>query len=315
MKRTQWSTLGLGLGALALGAMTLAAVASAPTLALAAPQEESVEEEKARRDALRAEIVAQQRARLAKIEQAEGSAVRERVAQAESMAMALAEEMAAKAAQEGRIRVRTPRGIVRSFGFGGSSAERVLAQAEELELTDAQRDAIRAAEKQHRRDGIEREAAIDLARLDLDELMEPRDDALDLAAVEAKLLEISRLEVQDQVADLRLRQRVRETLTPEQRDELEEMAGVFVLRDGALGWHDGEMMFDAPGRELLFELRDRMPRLEHHFLRELPEGRWFFRHDEDDDEEEGEEGEQEGEGVEIVAPGASSGASGTVIAL
>lgn len=313
MKRTQWSTFGLGLGALALGAMTLTAVASAPSFALAAPQEESVDEEKARRDAMRAEIVAQQRARLAKIEQAQASAIRERVAQAESMAMALAEEVAAKAAQEGRIRVRTPRGVVRSFGLGGNSAERVLAQAEELELTGAQQQAIRTAQKQHRREGIEREAAIDLARLDLDELMEAGDDSLDLAAVEAKLLEISRLEVQDRVAGLRLRQRVRETLTAEQREQLAEMGDVFVLGDGAFGWRDGDLMLEGPGREFLFELRDRMPHWEHRFLRELPKGRWFFRHDDDEEEREGQE--QEGVGVGIVGPERSSGAREAVIAL
>lgn len=115
----------------------------------------------------------------------------------------------------------------------GPSAERVLAHAEDLELSEDQQDRIRSIRRQHRRDEISRNAAIEVAELDLDELMQDAERA-DLDAVEAQMMEIARLRVEGRIADLRVRRQVEETLTAEQIEQLDEssVGGVFRLREG-----------------------------------------------------------------------------------
>lgn len=314
MNRQRWTVFGAGAGALAVGAFALLASASIARPALAVPQEQE-EVSAARMQAALKEAMERQQAELIVVQEYSAQAAKEQAARAEAMAAEMAERLAqveVRSRQDGRsrVRIRSPRGIVRSFGLGGGAADRVLAHAEELELSDAQRDQIRAADKQHRRDAIERQAAMDLARLDLDELMEGEDAEMDLSAVESKLLEISRLEVADQVADLRLRQSVHAVLTPEQRDEFGEMGNIFVLGDGDVRWQEGEnLFFDGPGRDMLFELRERMPQMWHYRMdKGFPKGELFFRHEHEDDDD-----EEEGEGGEQVSRRTGAGTSRSVI--
>ena len=93
--------------------------------------------------------------------------------------------------------------------------------AEELELSEQQEDEIREVRRQHRRASIEREAAIEVAGLDLEELMEDPHIA-DLAAVEQQMQAMSELRVEGRVADLRLTQQVWGVLTVEQRDQIQD---------------------------------------------------------------------------------------------
>ncbi len=97
---------------------------------------------------------------------------------------------------------------------GGGMAGRALANAEELELTEAQRD--------HRRNDIRRDADIEIAELELEEMMEA--DALDLDAIETHMRQIANLQVEERMANLRMDGTVRDLLTVEQLDQLDEMS-------------------------------------------------------------------------------------------
>ena len=120
---------------------------------------------------------------------------------------------------------------------GGGADERVLRMTEELELTAQQGDVIREARRQHHRASIERKAAIGVAELDLEELMEAPHTA-DLAAVEQQLHAVSELRVASHVADLRLTQEVWGVLTIEQRDQLQGKSHIAFPRRGnrLRGW-------------------------------------------------------------------------------
>ncbi len=191
-------------------------------------------------------------------------------------------------------------------------------------MTDAQADQIREARTAHRRSEIERDAAIEVAELDLEDLMHDEASA-DLAAVEAKMLEIARLRVDGRIAGLRLHQQVMGVLTDEQREQLDEMGGFriairgrggeptelrlrrgpegrFFFRDGegGFGLHLDDEAFDLAGSEWrgrLFEALEPLRNLEF----------WFDGEHEEHGEEA--EGEQE-EGTS----GVSRGSDGTRIA-
>ena len=147
-----------------------------------------------------------------------------------------------------RVRISAPGMLLRR---GSNSADAILARAEELELTDDQQDGIRSAERDHRRAEIERQAAIEVAELDLDSLLENEYEA-DLGAVQTQMEQISRMRVEDRVAGLRLRQQIRAILTPGQRDKADEMRrhpfGVLTrtLREGDPHQHEEGEEHEGP---------------------------------------------------------------------
>ena len=144
-----------------------------------------------------------------------------------------------EALQDGRSRMRAaPRIAMRHRGpGGGATAERVLRMADELELTDQQEEEIRQVSRQHRRAAIERNAAIEVAGLDLEELMRDPHTA-DLGAVEQQMQAIGTLRIQDRIANLSVTQRVWGALTAEQRDQLEDErhGAYFIGGDGPRAW-------------------------------------------------------------------------------
>ncbi len=199
------------------------------------------------------------------------------------------------------------------FRGGGLSADRVLAMSEQLELTDAQEEQIREARRDHRRAQIEREAQIELAGLDLREMMEDL-DAADLNAIESAMQRRAELRVQDQMANLRLSRQVRDILTEEQREMLpSSRRNVFMLRgDGphalmqdhevvleALdGWNwDGDFDFDFDFDDHVFELHgeDAGPMIYRYHLQQQEEK-------EGDDDEVGTEGTAVGEVLSGYTP-------------
>lgn len=170
--------------------------------------------------------------------------------------------------------------------MGGRGADRILAHAEELELSADQQERLRAADKANRRAAIEREAQIEVAELDLEDMLRDLDTA-DLNAVETKMLAISQLKVAGRVADLRLRQQLDGILTQEQRDKLEDMRGdVMFLRGG----EPGMLRFKregGPGAEFFFgrgELFEPFEWIED-FEFEMPGGVYEFRFGPDEDDE------------------------------
>jgi len=108
-------------------------------------------------------------------------------------------------------------------GFGGGRfdlASRALGRADEISLTDVQKQGIEEARDAHRRQQIERDASMKLMGLDLAELL--GDDSADLAAIEQKMNEAAGLRVQEQMAALRYQRSVKGILSAEQIEQLND---------------------------------------------------------------------------------------------
>ncbi len=198
-------------------------------------------------------------------------------------------ESALEGLQERRERVRvSPRIAIRRHGSGrGNIAERVLGMADDLELTEQQEDEIREMRRQDRRASIERDAAIEVAGLDLEELMEDP-HAADLGAVEQQMQAIGNLRIASRIAGLRLSQQVWAMLTAAQREQLQDdRHNVFMLRrDGPHGWafsgdDGGDFVFDLDSNDFMPE--EWMNDLDFDFDfdfgsdGDLPFGLWRFR--------------------------------------
>ncbi len=210
-------------------------------------------------------------------------------------------ERAHNGMQERRERLRVaPRiALRRHCSRGGSIAERVLDMSEDLELTEQQRDEIRELRRQDRRASIERDAAIEVADLDLEELMEDRHTA-DLGAVEQQMQRIGNLRVASRIADLRLSQQVWGMLTAEQREQFQdERHNVFMLRgDGPFSWSSSSgdnFVFDLDADDFMPD--EWMDDFDFDFEfgpGDAPFGVWRFRdrmHEDDEVHEEEQEGE------------------------
>jgi len=119
-----------------------------------------------------------------------------------------------------------PMGAVRGrSGIGGGRfdlASRALARAEDIGLTDVQKQGIEEARDAHRRQQIERNASMQLAGLDLAELL--KDDSADLIAVEQRMSAAAELRVQEQIAALRYRRNVQGILSAEQIEQLNDFS-------------------------------------------------------------------------------------------
>jgi len=125
-----------------------------------------------------------------------------------------------------------PMGAMRGrSGIGGGRfdlASRALGRAEDIGLTDVQKQGIEEARNAQRRQQIEREASMKLLGLDLVELL--GDDSADLTVVEQKMREAADARVQGQMAALRYRRNVKGILTAEQIEQLKEMGADFMRR-------------------------------------------------------------------------------------
>ena len=120
------------------------------------------------------------------------------------------------------IRVRPSVRFSGDFAFRNRSAvSRILAHAEELELTEVQEDQIRTLQRDSRRQQIRRDADREIAEMDLEEMMDS--DTGDLDVVEQKMREIANLEVDARIDGLRVERSIMAVLTPEQRDQLDEL--------------------------------------------------------------------------------------------
>jgi len=123
--------------------------------------------------------------------------------------------------QQGRMvadRGRGPRGRM----GGGGLAARALAHADEIGLSAQQRDQILAAQRALQEEQINRRAATQIDELELRDLMGA--DSRDLAAIEAKLRELSEQRIAGQMAALRFDETVGGLLSAEQRATLDELA-------------------------------------------------------------------------------------------
>lgn len=127
-------------------------------------------------------------------------------------------------------------GYDRQFGLGmarrfGPRAGRHLslgriahdpALRERLGITDEQVAKIQAAQSQFAKQQIQRQAELRIKRMELAELL--RAENPDRAAIEKKLRELNDLELQAKMAGLDHGMAMRNLLTPEQREQLKQLA-------------------------------------------------------------------------------------------
>ncbi|MGD8329373.1 MAG: Spy/CpxP family protein refolding chaperone [Acidobacteriota bacterium] len=203
-----------------VAALMFAALLAMPATPALAAQQSGVEQEEAAR--ARAELQAQleqMQQRLAEQQQVSAEAARryeqelQRVQEARERALAAAER------QMQRVRVDA----LRLRSGCGTFGEAVLDHADDLSLSDEQVGEIRTAQRSLRRAAIERNADIEVGQMDLEVLYEA--DQLDLAAIRTKLEELATLGVDEQMSGLQLREQVRDILTPEQRQQLDDLHG------------------------------------------------------------------------------------------
>ncbi len=134
-------------------------------------------------------------------------------------------------AQAGQIRV-SPGGAWR-VRSSASAVSRVLAHAEDIGLTeDQEEDQIRELQRGVRREQIRRDADLEIAEMDLEEMMDNNGANLDV--IEQKMREVANLGVDARMAGMRLERDVMALLTPEQRDDLEELMPERVIYESIL---------------------------------------------------------------------------------
>ncbi len=103
----------------------------------------------------------------------------------------------------------------------GAYGEVVIDHAEELGLTETQEEQIHGLRREHERTAIARRADIEVAEMDLEALDEDLD--ADIAAVRSGLESLAALRIDAQIADRELRRDLRQVLTVEQREQLDEI--------------------------------------------------------------------------------------------
>ena len=178
----------------------------------------SMESTNAAQEALRPQIEQRLRDSLRTAEHSMRSAELQ-MAYAMRHAMANAERAAAHAAEQAQLRI----GRGGAFFFLGCDeyGYSVLDQAGDLGLTEAQIDQVEDIQRSYRRESIQRRADVEVAEMDLENLMENPD--ADLNEVRAKLEEVSSLEVDSTIAGLRLKRDVRQVLSMEQIEQLDDV--------------------------------------------------------------------------------------------
>ena len=130
-------------------------------------------------------------------------------------------------------------------GPGGMAIERLLANASDLGLSDAQQSKLREIRKQVPGALMPKQQLVEEARLDMQDLMaQSKSSAADLKKAHDKLIK-ARSELEAAQFDLRMQ--VREVLTPEQRDKIRTTVrggARMRMRQQRLGWNEFD---DAPG--------------------------------------------------------------------
>jgi Spy/CpxP family protein refolding chaperone len=92
--------------------------------------------------------------------------------------------------------------------------------AAELDLTDAQREKMRDIADRQKRQSIKARADMDIARMDLRELM--REDEAELPKINAQIDKISKMRADMEKSNAGMRIEMRSVLTPEQKQKLKE---------------------------------------------------------------------------------------------
>lgn len=118
-----------------------------------------------------------------------------------------------------------------------------LDRLEALALDQAQRNAVREIQNRTRKERVKKRAEIQVAMLELDELLEA--DAVDLKAAETKMRQVESLRTAMHLAMVREQEEIKARLTPEQRSQLHGKGAGGPSRDCRM--HEGGMQHRHEG--------------------------------------------------------------------
>ncbi len=114
-----------------------------------------------------------------------------------------------------------------------------------LGLSEKQIDDLKAIRTRAEKDTIKKRAELQLARVDLRELLHK--DQVDMKAVEASLKKAESVRTDLKLAHIKAREEIKAILTPEQRKKLkEDIKASFMMHEGRLGESHGMHEFTPP---------------------------------------------------------------------
>lgn len=106
-------------------------------------------------------------------------------------------------------------------GAGMCSEQMMMEKFKELGLDDKQKETVKAIKLRMKKDEIKRNSDIDIAKIELQEIVGK--DVVDLAAAEAKVKQLHAMKADKAIAHIKAREEVKATLTPEQKKKFSAM--------------------------------------------------------------------------------------------
>jgi Spy/CpxP family protein refolding chaperone len=122
-------------------------------------------------------------------------------------------------------------------GPGMMGEHRILGKLWSLGLDDQQKEAVKEIVRKTMRESIKKRADLDIARLDLRDVLDK--DSVNIQAAESKLKQIASMETDIRLLHIKEYEDIKSKLTPDQRKKLKEMIGHGMMM-GEMGMMQGE---------------------------------------------------------------------------
>jgi Spy/CpxP family protein refolding chaperone len=123
------------------------------------------------------------------------------------------------------------------MGPGMMSEHHILGKLLSLGIDDQQKEAVKEIVRKTMRESIKKRADLDIARLDLRDVLDK--DPVNIQAAESKLKQIASLETDIHLLHIKAYEEIKSKLTPDQRKKLKEMMGHGMMM-GGMGMMQGE---------------------------------------------------------------------------
>jgi Spy/CpxP family protein refolding chaperone len=107
------------------------------------------------------------------------------------------------------------------MGPGMMGEHHISGKLKSIGLDEKQKEAVKEIERKTMKETIKKKADLDIARLDLRDLLDK--DPVNMKAVESKLKEIASLKADMQLSRIKAHEEIKSKLTPDQRKKLKEM--------------------------------------------------------------------------------------------
>jgi Spy/CpxP family protein refolding chaperone len=123
------------------------------------------------------------------------------------------------------------------MGPGMMGEHHILGKLWSLGLDEKQKEAVKEIVRKTMRETIKKRADLDIARIDLRDLLD--NDSVNIQAAESKLKQIASLETDIHLLRIKAHEEIKSKLTPDQRKKLKEMTGHGMMM-GKMGMMQGK---------------------------------------------------------------------------